>query len=200
MSGSGRFARVYFDQMATDCPSVLADAVLLGSWVQLLIKAEQSWPAPADLPRSIPDDVVKTLFTLNLISFDGTDGFRIRGMNAERTRRADAGRSAAQSRWEMRSASGTPMRAASGTPMRSASGTKMPSSKPKPKPSNKTFTPPPSPSAEGAMKTPRENGTNARANGTNPRANGTSPRQEREGRKRQPVSIASILAGEGDGT
>lgn len=162
------YARFYYAEFIRDYPDAWADERVLGTWLKLFVRAEQMWPLPCELPRSIRPRPLAVLVEMGLIATDGTV-YAVKGMAAERERRSNAGKAGAAKRWHSE-----------------GNANAMPSSRRAE--AEDEITPPPSP-AKG-----RSNGTNPRATGTNPRALGTSPRQEREAQKRGPSSLHQILA------
>ena len=93
------FVRVYHADLIRDYPDVWDNDAALAAWVRLLVSADGSWPAPAELPRAAKDKAVATLVSSGLVIPDSAHRFRIKGMDAERIARADAGRKAAAKRW-----------------------------------------------------------------------------------------------------
>lgn len=160
-----KYARFYYPEFIRDYPAVYADDAAFATWMRLLVIGEQMWPMPVELPRSVRPRALRLLIEAGLVATDGTN-FALKGLDAERSRRRDTARNAAAQRWD----SG---RNADAVPSTSTS-------------TSTNDSPPPQVGR-------RKNGTNPRAQGTNPRASGTSIRQEREGRKRQPVSLHDIL-------
>jgi hypothetical protein len=171
------FVRVYHADMINDYPEVWDDDAALATWLRLLVAADGSWPASAELPRYAKARAIDSLTDPGLVIPIGTHRFRIKGLDAERSARADAARNAAAKRWQSDSNAG-----ASRAPMPNRAE---PSQT---EPNQKENSPPPQVGR-------RANGTNPRAVGTNPRATGTSPRQELERQKRDPTHISEILRG-----
>ena len=93
------FVRVYHADLIRDYPDVWDNDAALAAWVRLLVSADGSWPAPAELPRAAKDKAVATLVSSGLVIPDSAHRFRIKGMDAERNARADAARNAAVKRW-----------------------------------------------------------------------------------------------------
>jgi hypothetical protein len=173
------YVRVYHDDLLRDYPEIYADDGALSTWLRLLVIADKMWPTPPELPRSVKPRPLRVLAEYRLVELVPPHGFRIRGHDAERSRRADAARNAAALRWQDR-----------GNADSNAEGHAdvMPSTRPRRDEPN--LSPPPAKLGQ------RNNGTNPRAIGTNPRATGTSPRQKRAAEKRggMPDSVAAILA------
>ena len=166
------YARFYYAEFIRDYPDVWSDPQLLSAWWHLFIPAEQMWPLPAELPRSVRPKSLAYLIERGLVTVNG-DTYCVKGMATERGMRSQSARNAAAVRWQSE---------------RNAES--MPSSR---RAEDETNTPPPPVGR-------RKDGTNPRAVGSNPRANGTSPRQEREGAKRAPVSLHEILTAAAKGT
>ena len=153
--------------------SIYSDDHHWATWCRLLLAADMSWPAPADLPASARRSSLTALEAAGIIELLPGGLFTFHGLDTERTRRSESGRNASAVRWQSeRNASG--MRSDT---ERNASRAEQ---------SRDEITPPPS-------KGKREDGMNPRALGTNPRSMGTSPRQERERVKRDPTPIHEIL-------
>lgn len=93
------YARVYYDQLEQEFPEVWQDATLGWTWLRLLVVAEKMWPTVPEVPRSLRQKSVLRLMELGLVIPVPPHGFRIRGLDAERTRRSNAARSAARNRW-----------------------------------------------------------------------------------------------------
>ncbi len=175
-----KYARFYYDDFIREYPAVYADDVAFSAWWRLLVMAEKMWPIQPELPRSVKPRALRTLVAAGLVMQCEQQCYRIRGLDAERTRRSGLARNAADARWN---ADGN----AAGNADGSADGNaeNMPSTST----STSTSTTPP-PTSRGR----RINRTNPRALGTSPRQAGTSPRQVRESQKRGPTRIGDILA------
>lgn len=88
MAERAAYSRVYWSII--DDPkfeSIYDHDAHLAAWLRLLIIADQAWPAPAHLPRGIRETSVKALIGSGLIEIQGTDRYRVHGLNAERARR-----------------------------------------------------------------------------------------------------------------
>lgn len=181
-----RYARFYYGEFIRDYPNVYADDAAFAAWMRLLVVAEQMWPMPSELPRSVRPRPLRALVEAGLVTT--TDGFfAIKGHDAERSRRSSSGRVGAGVRWQS-DGNANAMQTQS---ERTANA--MPS---KSKSKSKAEIPPP-PTSGGR----RKDGTNPRAVGAAPRQNGsslrdqgTSPRQERQAQKRDMTPIHVILA------
>lgn len=173
-----RYARFYYAEFLRDYPAVYGDDAAFAAWMRLLVVAEQMWPLPMELPRSVRPRALRVLVGTGLVATDGTH-FALKGLDAERTRRRDSGRKGAAVRWESDGNANAPANA-----MPSPSTSK-----------DETSIPPP-PAERGRRNegtNPRAVGNAPRQNGSAPRDVGTSPRQERDARKRGPSSLHQIL-------
>ena len=99
MSDDRKYVRVYHDDLIRDYPAVYDDDMLLASWLRLLVVADAMWPTPPELPRSIKARPLASLVEIGLVVSLPGHRYRIRGLDAERSRRQDAARNAAASRW-----------------------------------------------------------------------------------------------------
>ncbi len=122
--GAG-YVRVY-QSILTDSKfeKVYKNDHLLATWLRLLLVADQMWPVPAPVPRSVRDSYIQLLVDVGLVDLMPLDCYRIHGLDAERNARRNASRIAAGSRW------GNADRHAISMPLPS------PSPRPSPSPSN----------------------------------------------------------------
>jgi hypothetical protein len=97
---SRQYARVYYDDIQAEFPQVYADDALLATWVRLLVLAEKMWPTLPEIPRSVRIKTYQRLVEAGLVIPSGEHCYRIRGLDAERTRRRDAARIGAAERWD----------------------------------------------------------------------------------------------------
>jgi hypothetical protein len=170
-----RYARFYYPEFIRDYPEVYADDAAFAAWMRLLVIAEQMWPMPAELPRSVRPRPLRTLVDAGLVSLTGVT-FALKGHAAERQRRSDTGRNAAALRWDSE-------RSANAVPSTSTSR-------------DETSIPPP-PTSGGRRKdatNPRSTGAAPRQNGHAPRDLGESPRQRVKAEKRDMTPLHVILA------
>lgn len=163
MTASDTYARLYH-KFAYEFPAVYASDRLLAPWVRLLMVADASWPMRPPIPRSVPVRAWNTLVDCGLVIPDGAT-YTIRGLDAERTRRRDAGRTGAAKRWENE---------------RNAEGNANASAVAMPNRTEQSNTPP----------TPLPGGR--RANATNPRALEArkAAASDREAKRRQQLKVA----------
>lgn len=187
-----RYARFYYPEFIRDYREVYADDAAFATWMRLLVIAEQMWPMPPELPRSVKPRPLRTLVDAGLVSVAGVT-FCIKGHDAERSRRRESGRKGAGVRWDSdgnANASANAMRTHSDGNANAMPSTSTSKSK------SKAEIPPP-PAERGLRKdgtNPRANGSAPRQTGDAPRDHGQSPRQERQRAKRDMTPIHVILA------
>jgi hypothetical protein len=99
MSDDRKYVRVYHDDLIRDYPEIYDDDPALAAWLRLLVIADTMWPTAPELPRSVKARPLARLTSIGLVLVLPRHRFRIRGLDAERIRRADAGRNAAVKRW-----------------------------------------------------------------------------------------------------
>lgn len=92
------YARFYYPEFIRDYPHIYTDDAAFAAWVRMFVTAEAMWPAGPELPRSVKTRILAKLTSSGLITTDGRT-FRVRGMDAERTRRQESARKAAAMRW-----------------------------------------------------------------------------------------------------
>jgi hypothetical protein len=92
------YARLYH-RFRAEFPSVYGDDAQLAAWVRLLMLADASWPTRPPLPRSVRPRPLRALVDAGLVILDD-DAYTVLGLDAERTRRRNAGRTGAAVRWE----------------------------------------------------------------------------------------------------
>lgn len=168
---SDAYSRLYH-RFPKEFRAVYDDDRALATWVRLLMLADASWPMRPPLPRSAKRAQVTQLLACGLLILDGDD-YTVLGLDAERTRRRDAGRTGAAKRWQ---SDGNANADAVAMPRRDETS----------KEETRITTPPPQAGR-------RKNGTNPRSLGTNPRANGVSPRQVRRDEKSGPTNLGQVL-------
>ncbi len=93
------YSRLYH-RIMTEYPSVWKSDAQLALFLRLLVAAEKYYPEwpPANRRNGAYQSLVEAGLVLEK---NGTDGYTIRGLRAERERRSHAARIAAASRWEM---------------------------------------------------------------------------------------------------
>jgi len=182
-----KYARFYYDDFIREFPAVYADDAAFAAWHRLLVIAEKMWPTPAELPRSVRPRALKTLVAAGLVLQCDQQCYRIRGLDAERSRRQGLARTAADARWNT---DGNARGTADGTAEVDAEN--MPR---RVRVRDETSTPPP-PTGGGRRidrTSPRAVGASPRQKGTSPRETGESPRKVREAQKRGPSRLSDIL-------
>jgi hypothetical protein len=176
-----RYARFYYPEFIRDYPEVYTDDAAFATWMRLLATAEQMWPMTPELPRSVKPRPLARLTERGLVTTDGVT-FHVKGLDAERTRRSNAGRIGAAVRWD-----------SDGNADGNANA--MPSTRTSTRRDKTSIPPPPAERGRRSEGTnPRAVGASPRQNGHAPRNEGTSPRQVRRAEKRDPTPIAVILA------
>ena len=87
------YSRIYWTVRSDDrLASIYPDDRHLATWVRLLIAADMSWPAPADLPGSVRRASLAALEAAGVIELLPGGLFRFHGLDTERGRRAEAAR------------------------------------------------------------------------------------------------------------
>lgn len=94
MSERAPYSRVYWSiQHDEKFDGIREDMRLIGSWLTLLVIADQAWPAPAYVPPIVPKSCVSALCEAGLIDSLTGSRYRVHGLDTERERRRDAARS-----------------------------------------------------------------------------------------------------------
>jgi hypothetical protein len=95
------YSRVYHDaQTDPRFETIWPDDAALALWLRLLIAADGTWPTPCPVPRTANEDALNALVAAGLVELLPGDLYRIHGLDAERTRRSEAGKRAIQARWD----------------------------------------------------------------------------------------------------
>jgi hypothetical protein len=103
------YSRLYH-KFSREFPDIWSDDHALSTWIRLLMVADASWPTRPPLPRSARSKPLNCLVVAGLVILDG-EVYTVRGLDAERTRRSNAGRIGAAVRWQSeRNASAMPRR------------------------------------------------------------------------------------------
>ena len=120
--GAG-YVRVY-QSILTDAKfaKVYKDDHLLATWLRLLLVADQMWPIPAPIPRSVRESSIRLLVDVGLVDLMPLDCYRIHGLDAERNARRNASRIAAGTRWGNASGNAISMPLPSPSPRPSPNG------------------------------------------------------------------------------
>lgn len=93
------YVRVYY--RIIDDPrfeSVYDDDRLLATWLRLLLTADATYPAPAPIPANVNRRAFGQLVQVGLIEATTAHRYRVHGLTAEREKRSDAARAAANAR------------------------------------------------------------------------------------------------------
>jgi hypothetical protein len=91
MNELGPYSRIYW-RFRDEFPDVYQDKEAFGWWLTLLVIAEGAYPSAADLPRKLRPRVLEKLIDEELVTLLPGDRYRVRGLDAERQRRSEAGR------------------------------------------------------------------------------------------------------------
>jgi hypothetical protein len=104
MSGADSqvYSRIYH-RLMNEYTGLWRNDAQLALFVRLLVLADKFWPEDAPLPR-LRTSALRSLIDSGVITVDGHDNFQVRGLDAERTRRSDAARTAARIRHAVPSA------------------------------------------------------------------------------------------------
>src|SRR5687767_9112879 len=96
---SDPYSRIYW-RIVKEYPDIYNDDRAWAAWTRLLMQADGAYPAPAPLPRRLTTSVLRKLTDSGLVRLT-PDGhhYTIRGQDAERRRRSEHARRAAQERW-----------------------------------------------------------------------------------------------------
>src|SRR5688500_18410901 len=85
------YSRFYW-RFIDEYPEVYDDDRAFAAWMRLLVTAEGSHPAPAQLPRKVKPGPLATLVDRGLVVLLPGDRYRVKGLAAERERRSEAAR------------------------------------------------------------------------------------------------------------
>ena len=95
------YARLYLDLVDDDkFRTIVDDDRHFAAWCRLLMIAEGSWPASANLPRSARMGSVRALQAAGLLDIQSGGRYKIHGLDREREMRSDKARASASLRWE----------------------------------------------------------------------------------------------------
>lgn len=72
----------------------------LATWLRLLIQADAVWPSSVPVPRTCRKPSMTALVRVGLVEILPGDLYRIHGLDAERQKRSDWGKNAADRRWQ----------------------------------------------------------------------------------------------------
>jgi hypothetical protein len=88
---SGSYSRVYH-RIQDEYPDVFDDAGTLGTWLQLLVVAEATYPSLPHLPRKLKPKALSRLVDVGLVLLVPVDRYSLKGLAEERKRRSEQGR------------------------------------------------------------------------------------------------------------
>lgn len=95
----GRFVLVFHEDLIANYGAVWDDDRALATWLRLIALADKQWPSPAEMPRAAKASIVRALVAAGLIEELPNHRYKVRGLDAQRQRKADAARNAAGIRW-----------------------------------------------------------------------------------------------------
>jgi hypothetical protein len=84
-----RFSRHYYDDLQRDYAEVVRDAVLYGTWSQLLDELDAKWPGIPYVPRYCKPAAVRRLIEIGLVIDLGDHQYGLKGYDEERRERSD---------------------------------------------------------------------------------------------------------------
>src|SRR5689334_22018057 len=93
------YLRIYYIDLQRDYPQIWFDSTALATWVRLLARMDQSWPAAPELPAGTKRADLDKLTGCGLVVLNGHGTYLLRGYEAERGRRHAAATKAADARW-----------------------------------------------------------------------------------------------------
>ena len=102
MSNSARQFTALHWRFRDEFPAVWADDHAFALFMRLLVRSDQTWPEPNDLPAGYRKTALATLVDAGLVTCQPDGRYAIRGQKKERERRAAAARTAANARWSDR--------------------------------------------------------------------------------------------------
>lgn len=102
----GMHVRVYHEDLIEHFPAIWDDNPALATWLRLLVVADKLWPSPGEMPQGVSRTALAKLVEVGLVQLLPKHRYRIRGLDADRSRRRDAAKHAADERWSGRSADG----------------------------------------------------------------------------------------------
>jgi hypothetical protein len=96
----GRYLAIWYQDLASHHPAVWQRPDVLGTFVQLLALAEDSWPRRPPIPATVRRQVLTLLIDEGLVIPVDGGAYTIRGLDALRQRRAAKAAAAANGRWQ----------------------------------------------------------------------------------------------------
>lgn len=116
----GLHVRVYHEDLMKNFAQVWDDNDALATWLRLFVIADKLWPSPGELPRVVGRAALKRLTDAGLIVLLPNYRYTCLGLDADRQRRSDAARTAANVRHHGRPDDDPPEGNAGRTPSRIA--------------------------------------------------------------------------------
>jgi hypothetical protein len=96
----GRYLAIWYQDLASHHPAVWQRPDVLGTFVQLLALAEDSWPRRPPIPATVRRQMLTLLIDEGLVIPVDGGAYTIRGLDALRQRRAAKAAAAANGRWQ----------------------------------------------------------------------------------------------------
>lgn len=96
-SDSQVYSRIYH-RLMNEYPTLWRSDTQLALFIRLLVLADKFWPDRPPIPRANAA-ALRALQDAGLLIVDEADCYRVRGLDAERSRRSTAARNAARSRY-----------------------------------------------------------------------------------------------------
>jgi hypothetical protein len=97
---SDPYVRVYYSILSDErFEKIYPNNDALATWLRLLLIADGAYPAPAHLPGTVKKSALNLLIEVGLVDLLPGGLYRIHGLQAERERRAQVGRTGANARW-----------------------------------------------------------------------------------------------------
>lgn len=93
-----RYARFYYERFRAEYPEIYRNSATLGDFLKLIVESELAWPNHPEVPGSVRKSSIATFLEVGLIRIVGY-GYELRGFTAERQRRTDKAKDAADRRW-----------------------------------------------------------------------------------------------------
>lgn len=95
---TGPYSRVYHSIADDPMFQRIYGTPTLATWLRMLLQADAMYPTSAPIGRRTPD--VRLLIAVGLVIEKPGNRYSMRGLEAERERRSNAGRNAAAVRWQ----------------------------------------------------------------------------------------------------
>jgi hypothetical protein len=94
------YARAYYAKFASEHPDIYSDDALYGLWSRLRDIADSAYPSLPHIPYGTHRRRLDVLVKAELVYLEAGHRYRLRGLDKERQRRAEAGQRGARARWE----------------------------------------------------------------------------------------------------